>query len=307
MSAVLRLDRLVLVCDAPLGLAHFYEQALGFTCSSNRIIAESALGALLGVPDARAQCVTLTLGEQRVDLVRIEPAGRAYPEGILGPSALFQHFAIEVPDMSRAMARLGTQSAWTSISVGGPQTLPPASGGVTAFKFKDPEGHPLELITAAQPAAGAAGYRISHSAISVASTALSVAFYERLGLARTGGSLNTGPEQDRLDGLPAARVEVTALNASRAPEPHLELLCYADRFEPAPSAAKPNDIAADWLVFTVRDEADLRVLLRQIDAAGLPTRFADGTLRSLVHDPDGHWLCLEAPANSPQPPVANPG
>jgi catechol 2,3-dioxygenase-like lactoylglutathione lyase family enzyme len=307
MSAVLRLDRLVLVCNAPLGLAHFYEQALGFACSSNGIIAEPALGALLGVPGARAQRVTLTLGAQRVDLVRIEPRGRAYPDGILGPSALFQHFAIEVPDMSRAMARLATQSAWTSISVSGPQTLPPASGGVTAFKFKDPEGHPLELITAAQPGAQAAEPRIAHSAVSVASTARSLAFYERLGLVRTGGSLNTGPEQDRLDGIHAARVEVTALNAGNAPGPHLELLCYEDRFEPAPIAARPNDIAADWLVFTVRDEANLRLLLRQIDAAEEPTCFADGMWRSLVHDPDGHWLCLESPANGPQPPVANPG
>jgi catechol 2,3-dioxygenase-like lactoylglutathione lyase family enzyme len=155
--------------------------------------------------------------------------------------------------------------------------------------------------------AHAAESRIAHSAVSVASTARSVAFYERLGLARTSGSLNTGPEQDRLDGIAAARVEVTALNASSAPEPHLELLCYQDRFEPAPMASNPNDIVADWLVFTVRNEADLRRLLRQIDVANPPTRFADGTLRSLVRDPDGHWLCLEAPAKDAQPPVANPG
>jgi catechol 2,3-dioxygenase-like lactoylglutathione lyase family enzyme len=307
MSAVLSLDRIVRICDAPLGLAHFYEQALGFTCRGSRIIAEPALGTLLGVPDARAQLVTLTLGEQRVDLVRIEPGGRAYPAGILGPSALFQHFAIEVPDMSRAMARLGTQSAWKSISVGGPQTLPPASGGVTAFKFKDPEGHPLELITPAQPAAEAADCQITHSAISVQSTARSVSFYERLGLARTGGSLNIGVEQDRLDGIRAARVAVTALSARGAPDPHLELLCYEDRFVRPPVALEPNDIAADWLVFTLRNEADLIRLLQQFPAADRPTRFADGTLRSLVRDPDGHWLCLEAPANTPQPPVANPG
>ena len=35
---------------------------------------------------------------------------------------------------------------WTPISTSGPQLLPAASGGVSAFKFRDPEGHPLELI-----------------------------------------------------------------------------------------------------------------------------------------------------------------
>jgi catechol 2,3-dioxygenase-like lactoylglutathione lyase family enzyme len=298
----------VLICDAPLGTWRaFYERALGFTSGSRQpLIAEPAFGALLGLPGARAQRVSLGLGGQRVDLVQIQPGGRPYPDGVLGPSALFQHFAIEVPDISRAMARLGTQSAWTSISVGGPQTLPPQSGGVIAFKFRDPQGHPLELISSPQPAVAAKAARITHSAISVESTARSISFYERLGLVRTGGSLNVGEEQDRLDGIGAARVAVTALSAP-LPVPHLELLCYQDRLMRAPVASEPNDVAADWLVFTTSSEAELRRLLRQINVDGEPTRFADGALRRLVRDPDGHWLCLEVRAASAQPPVANPG
>ncbi|MGB8684208.1 MAG: hypothetical protein WCD12_15080, partial [Candidatus Binatus sp.] len=60
---------------------------------------------------------------------------------------------------------------------------------VTALKFRDPEGHPLELIafppddTPAkwQRSSTAECLGIDHSAISVAVTERSVKFYERLG------------------------------------------------------------------------------------------------------------------------------
>jgi len=296
MSAVLRLDRIVRICRAPLVLAAFYENALGFTCSGGRALMEPALAALLGVPHARGEVVNLRLGDQALDLLRIEPAGRAYPANVPGPDALFQHIAIEVSAFSRNLARLTSQSGWTPISNGGPQTLPPASGGVTAFKFRDPEGHPLELITPAPSEAQAAGSGISHSAICVEATLRSIAFYEQLGLARTGGSVNTGPEQDRLDGIHGAHVAVTALGAPDHPTPHLELLCYGEQFVRPQSRSQPNDIAADWLVFTVGNDTQLRQLLQQLRVNSEPVRFADGSLRSLLRDPDGHWLCLESTA-----------
>ena len=307
MHGVLRLDRIILICESPVTLAHFYEQAFGFTCAGEHRLAADVCGELLALPGAMAHVVTLRLGKQRVDLVRIEPAGRAYPDSVPGPSALFQHFAIEVTDLAGAWAKLRAVPSWTAISVGGPQTLPATSGGVTAFKFRDPEGHPLELITPPPQAAVAAAPRITHSAISVQSTERSIEFYARLGLARSGGSLNLGPEQERLDAVGGARVAVTALTANAADALHLELLCYGKQFERPASAAKANDIAATWLVFALRSESDLRLLLRRIAAPVEPTRFADGALRALVRDPDGHWLCLEVPVDNAQPPVANPG
>ncbi len=66
---------------------------------------------------------------------------------------------------------------------------------------------------------------IDHSAISVADSAASIAFYEGLGLRVAARSLNTGPEQERLDAVKHARVEVTALEPEQT-TPHLELLCY---------------------------------------------------------------------------------
>jgi hypothetical protein len=117
--------------------------------------------------------------------------------------------------MTAAYANLQALPNWTAISRDGPRVLPASSGGVTAFKFRDPEGHPLEML-AFEPAARPAHWAfrsanlclgIDHSAVSVADTGRSVAFYSRLGLARTASSLNIGREQEELDNLLGAVVE----------------------------------------------------------------------------------------------------
>ena len=99
----------------------------------------------------------------------------------------FQHFAIVVADMALAYRRLCSVSGWTAISIDGPQRLPPSSGGVSAFKFRDPDGHPLELLAfpdgrwPAQWRARSNGdlaLGIDHSAISVSDSARSIAFYQ---------------------------------------------------------------------------------------------------------------------------------
>lgn len=121
----------------------------------------------------------------------------------------FQHFAIVVSDMTAACANLQAVRNWTPISTDSPQILPLTTGGVTAFKFRNPKGHPLELLAFA-PGATPAYWAlrsdnlclgIDHSAMSVADTSRSVAFYSRLGLARTASSLNVGREQEKLDNL----------------------------------------------------------------------------------------------------------
>ena len=104
-----------------------------------------ALRSYLGKPDATVRLLTLRLGEQEIELVGFHAVGRSFPP-VAGWSPLFQHFAIVVADMAAAYAQLRAQPGWSAISIGGPQVLPPASGNVTAFKFRDPEGHPLELL-----------------------------------------------------------------------------------------------------------------------------------------------------------------
>lgn len=204
--------------------------------------------------------------------------------------------------MATAFARLSECEGWKPISTYGPQLLPASSGGATAYKFRDPEGHPLELIAFARDAvpvnwkepsaSGCLG--IDHSAISIADRERSVRFYERLGLQRVGGSLNSGPEQDKLDNVSGARVEVTALAPPRFSAPHIELLCYRSRSDPEAALLGTNDVAATRLVLAVRDDEMDALCAQNTDALlSGPVRFEKGELRAMLRDPDGHLLCLE--------------
>ena len=305
MNTVQRLSRIRLISGAPEQLADFYEAAFGFVRTNEKSITEPAFAVLMGVPGATARIITLQLGNQEIELTGIHPRGRNYPDSVAGWSPLFQHCAIVVSDMVKAHARLSAQAAWVPISKDGPQLLPPASGGVTAFKFRDPEGHPLELLAFAQGAVperwrsqssqGCLG--IDHSAISVSDTLRSVEFYARLGFRRHGGSLNIGPAQDKLDDVAGARVEVTVLAPATRSTPHVELLCYRGVFDRNSAMPSTNDIDATCLVLSVDNAETLRALSIQNPAARLsgPVQFEDETLRGLFRDPDGHLLCLEAP------------
>jgi catechol 2,3-dioxygenase-like lactoylglutathione lyase family enzyme len=177
--------------------------------------------------------------------------------------------------------------------------LPAASGGVSAFKFRDPEGHPLELIAFAPHAIPAHWQThsiseclgIDHSAISVADTAKSIAFYQSLGLKREGGSLNIGPQQVKLDDVPNAIVEVTALRSTQS-TPHVELLCYRGNYD-RNLRQRANDVTATRLVFSVQSRDALDKLCAHhreyVDDMG----GRDNIGHALMHDPDGHLIFLE--------------
>jgi catechol 2,3-dioxygenase-like lactoylglutathione lyase family enzyme len=203
----------------------------------------------------------------------------------------FQHFALVAADMHRAVLGLEGIKGWRPISASGPQRLPAASGGVTAYKLRDPDGHPLEILEfpaahtparwrARPQAQGILG--IDHSAISIADTAVSVAFYRALGLTPTLHTLNQGPEQAALDDIAEPLVEVTALR-SPVPDPHLELLCYRSDAPRGAGATAANDVAATRITVAV-DPAG---------SADDPSALVGGsTPQVLVRDPDGHRLHL---------------
>jgi catechol 2,3-dioxygenase-like lactoylglutathione lyase family enzyme len=231
----------------PARAAAFYQAALGF------------------VPAAEG---LLRLGGEAVALQRATVPANSGRSSDLG----FQHLAVVVRDMDAAYAHLAAVPAWQPISRGGPVLLPPDSGGVWAFKFRDPDGNPLELIsfppgtgrTVWQRQGAALFLGIDHSALCVADTARSIAFYAGLGFRETGRRFNHGPAQARLDGLADARVAVIALRPDGDDGPGLELLAYRPPGRPADPQA-PHDL----------------VTLSVDGAAPVPLR-----------DPDGHQFAI---------------
>ncbi len=243
---------------------HFYTEALGFTLVARGAV-DPGPRLLLGA-EAIEQAV-LRRGEQTLALQAFRPAGAPYPAQTSANDQAFQHFAMPVADMQAAMARLSA-FAPAPISSAGAQHLPQRSGGATAFKFRDPDGHPLELIEFPDHAQGG----IDHSAIVVADVDRSIAFYrDTLGFAVAARQRNAGPEQDRLDGLADVSVEVVALQPG-FPTPHVELLAYRSPPVRPASPAEPSDIRATRLV--------------------LATEGLEAPVK-LIHDPDGHLLLLQ--------------
>jgi catechol 2,3-dioxygenase-like lactoylglutathione lyase family enzyme len=231
-----------------------------------------------------ADRITLNLGREIIELVQFDLPGEPYPHASSSSDLVFQHFAIVVADMMRAFQRLSTVAGWTPISTGGPQRLPASSGGVMAFKFRDPEGHPLELLAfpgdVRSNSPGVASEEIclgiDHSAISVSDSAVSIAFYQKLGLCVSARSFNHGCEQQRLDDVPDAQVDVTALTP-RCPTPHLELLCYRRAQQRLTPIRRSNDIANSHLVFELcsgSTAVDGQIIVRS------------------MRDPDGHAFLI---------------
>lgn len=244
------IERVSLTSASAMALAPFYEQALGFELLEVSRCEGREFEQRLGV-NGGALAVLLGLGAQRLELLQFDQPGAAYPTDIGGADTRFQHCAVVVSDLRAAHEQLCAHGGWQPITRPAPQWLPAASGGVGAFKFRDPEGHPLELLAwpagLPSPWAALAGNRlflgIDHTAISVTDTAASIAFYEQLGLGAAASSRNTGPEQARLDGLDHPDVEVTALQPALR-TPHLELLCYRRPAMQRGQSVHGNDVAA---------------------------------------------------------------
>jgi catechol 2,3-dioxygenase-like lactoylglutathione lyase family enzyme len=229
VTEIVRISRVVADLDRA---EEFYRRALAFRPIAREPV-DATIVAALGI--GRAAQVVARLGGQEIALVRCEQAGRPYPADSRSNDLWFQHLAIVVSDIDAAYAHLTAYSGWRAISEGGPVTLPPANDGVRAFKFRDPDGHPLELIWF-PPGAGREIWRrrdaaglflgIDHTALAIACTARAVAFYSGLGFSVSARSLNDSPEQSRLDGFAGAKARITALRPPGSDGPGLEVLGY---------------------------------------------------------------------------------
>jgi catechol 2,3-dioxygenase-like lactoylglutathione lyase family enzyme len=256
-----------LTTQHPERLARFYER-LGFAIESAAPIPRSELD-VLGMSGGGKR-VPLRLGGARMTLDCFDESGREYPRSSTAADLCFQHFAIVTDDAATAWQKAIKFGA-EPISLHGPVKLPASSGGVTACKFRDPEGHPLEFLQF--PPDGPTEWHgrgllgIDHSAISVSDADTSKSFYQRLGLSIGYPTVNQGQGQEALDGLAAPIVEVVPMLPPRRP-PHLELLAYESPIGRANIPLAANDVAATRIIWASdRDE--------------------------LIRDPDGHLLVLK--------------
>lgn len=268
-------------------LAAFYENAFGCRKFATERLSGPEFESLMGIQGGALR-ILLKLGQEIVELLQFDQVGRPYPRRTSASDLIFQHFAIVVRDMDQAYQRLMATGGSTPISRAGPQRLPKSSGGVTAFKFRDPEGHPLEFLTFPKnnvpsiwrSESGDNCLGIDHSAISVSDMARSVVFYENLGFEISARTLNEGLEQEMLDNLSGVRVEVTALKPSQG-TPHLELLCYRTPPQNRVTGRSNADIANTRLVLQTREASNIK----------------DGcVVQRDVVDPDGHHVMIVSTA-----------
>lgn len=310
-------------CRNAEAIANFLESHLGFERRECIDIDGGAYAALLRLNGSQLKLIRLALGSEQLELLQVVNLGpgirpgRSIPTDSRSTDLWFQHICIVVSDLKQAAAPIQTLIARGEITTisSAPQTLPSwntAAAGIQAFKCHDPEGHCLELLQFPadkgeprwhQTGSDSPCLGIDHSAIGNADTERSARFYEGLlGLRLGGDGVNSGPEQDGLDGLEETRVRITS---HRCPEgPGIECLNYQS---PAGGRLLPADqSAADLAHWQVRLElSDLEAIAANVDAAG-GSCVSDGVLdlepdqatrlgfrRALqVRDPDGHQLQL---------------
>jgi catechol 2,3-dioxygenase-like lactoylglutathione lyase family enzyme len=286
---------------------HFYIQALGFQWVSDITVFLSEDS--LDVSDNPIRIVTLKLGDEHIELMQsLTVQGEPIPDDSRSHDLWFQHLAIAISDMDRAYSHL--KPFLTESISPAPQTIPPsnqAAAGVRAFKFRDPDRHPLELIWF-PPDKGQDKWHqptdklflgIDHSAIAIADTEQSLQFYHNLlGMQVEGGSLNEGQTQAHLDGLPEAKVRVTALRPAQGGL-GIELLDYLvpEDARPIPLQWSSGDIVYCQVEVIVND---LEQMMAQLQQQGVPFSTQWMKLPSgqpfvqgcLIKDPNGHALLL---------------
>ena len=292
----------------------FYRDVLTFKQVSDVEVDGPEYDQLWGIFGVRARIVRLQLGEQQLELIEFlsPPDVRPIPVPSYSNDLWFQHFAIVVRDMETAWAQLRKHHV-RQISPR-PQTIPisnQAAAGIKAIKFRDPDGHNLELLWfpdgKGNPIWKQPGSQlflgIDHTAMTVRSTENSITFYrDLLGLTVAGGTLNMGAQQEHLDSLPGARARVTGLAPKIGP-PGVEFLEYElpTGGRPIPADSHPTDL---WYWQTTVVVPDVEVAASTLRGAAqfvsssvvtLPDKTLGFTKGFLVRDPDGHALQIIAP------------
>jgi len=291
----------------------FYSSVLGFEKVSDVEVMGEDYERLQGVFGLRMRVVRMRLGDEAIELTEyLTPRGRPIPVDSRSNDRWFQHVAIIVTDIDRAYASLRQHRVEHASPA--PQRLPNwnvDAGGIRAFYFKDPDGHPLEILWFPMGKGDPKWHRpsdrlflgIDHTAIVVSDTAQSLRCYrDTLGLRVVGESENYGPEQERLNNVFGARLRITALRAQAGPG--VELLEYLTPRDgrSVPADARANDFA-HWQTTLLSQDAE--VVARGIRGSSCamlspsvvspPDRALGFAKGLLIRDPDGHALAVVQP------------
>jgi len=290
----------------------FYTKVLTFEKVAERELHGDAIEHLEGIFGLRTRTARLRLGGEYLELTEfLVPHGRPAPADARSNDGSFQHVAIIVSDMDRAYQRL--REFRVQHASPEPQRLPDwnrNAGGIRAFYFRDPDGHPLEVLQFPQGKGNQKWQRkdvlflgIDHTAIVISNTSESLKFYrDLLGLEVAGESENYGPEQERLNNVFGARLRITAVRGGSGPGiEFLEYLAPRDG-RPYPADEKPNDLV-HWQTRLLSSSAvdtatDLRNARSTFVSSGVIelTGSASGFRKSLiVRDPDGHAVEIAEP------------
>lgn len=290
----------------------FYTSVLDFQQVSDDEVAGSAYEKLEGVFGVRMRVVRLRLGDEQLQLTEyLAPRGRPAPADSRSNDRWFQHVAIVVSDMDSGYARLRRNKVQHAST--GPQLLPktiPNAAGIRAFYFRDPDGHPLELLQFPADKGSSKWHApsdrlfrgIDHTAIVVSDTKTSLAFYrDVLGFQVAGESMNFGTEQEHLNNVQGARLRITGLRAPAGPG--IELLEYLSPRDgrPYPADERVNDLVHWQTTVWVPDVGAAAAAVRQGRfrlVSPAPVELPDTALGFqrgvLVRDPDGHAVQLVA-------------
>ena len=293
----------------------FFTKVLTFEKVSDFRVVGNEYDKMEGVFNANMRIVHLKLGEQIIELTQYisPPTGRPIPVPSYSNDQWFEHMAIVVRDIDAAYKILQENNV-QQISAH-PITIPesnPGAAGVKAVKFRDPEGHDLELIyfppgkgdPSWQKPAAQLFLGLDHTAMTVDSTEKGVAFYQDLlGLDVGGVTFNTGVTQQVLDDLFNDTCLVTPM-VPISPPPHIEFLDYRTPpgGRPMPLNTKANDL---WHWQTTLVTKDIQAAADRLRKAGAQFLTPDivsipqetqtelGFKKALmVRDPNGHAIRL---------------
>lgn len=284
----------------------FFSKVSNFEKTSEVEVHGSEYEKLQGVFGLRMRVARMKLGDEKIELTQyLAPEGRPIPADWRSNDHWFQHIAIVVSDMDKAYQHLRSQKVRHTST--GPQTMPAtnkAAAGIRAFYFKDPDGHNWEIIYF-PPGKGDPRWQnannrlflgIDHTAIVVSNTPNSLKYYrDLLGLTLAGESRNYGTEQEHLNNVAGARLQISGLKATSGPGiEFLEYLTARDG-RPAPKDAKANDLWHWQTTLTTDSAASAAQILRAAKRRVVSPAVAEIVGKSLgfksgflARDPDGH-------------------